>query len=80
MIKFIKKIRRAYSIYLAMSNLSDMQRTSLYRMLYWKTHYQGIPKTEYHTLIGGGWIVIVDDGNYTWSDEANRISGLFDNV
>ncbi len=52
-----------------------------YRMLYWKTHYSEIPKNEYHTLIGGGWLVRVDnDGGYTWSDEANRISGLFNGL
>lgn len=49
-------------------------------MLYWKTHYQEIPKTEYHKLIGGGWLVPHDFGSgYTWSDEANRISNLIEN-
>jgi hypothetical protein len=81
MIKFIKKIQKAYAIYLVISRLSDMQRTSLYRMLYWKTHYSEIPKNEYHTMIGGGWLVRVDnDGGYTWSDEANRISSLFNGL
>jgi hypothetical protein len=81
MIKFIKKIRKAYAIYLVISRLSDLQRTSLYRMLYWKTHYSEIPTNEYHTLIGGGWLVRVDNnGGYTWSDEANRISGLFNGL
>lgn len=81
MIKFIKKIRRAYAIYLVISRLSDMQRTSLYRMLYWKTHYQEIPKIEYHTLIGGGWLVRTNETEgYTWSDEAIRISGLFNGL
>ena len=81
MIKFIKKIRRTYAIYLVISRLSDMQRTSLYRMLYWKTHYQEIPKTEFHTLIGGGWLVRTNETEgYTWSDEAIRITGLFNGL
>lgn len=80
MIKFFKKIRRAYFIYLVISRLSDMQRTSLYRMLYWKTHYQGIPKTEYHTLIDDNWLVKINGSGYTWSDEAIRISGLFNDL
>lgn len=81
MIKFIKKIQRAYAIYLVISRLSDMQRTSLYRMLYWKTHYSEIPKNEYYTLIGGGWIVRTNETEgHTWSDEANRISSLFNGL
>ena len=81
MINFIKKIRKAYAIYLVISRLSNLQRTSLYRMLYWKSHYSEIPKNEYHTLIGGGWLVRVDnDGGYTWSDEAVRIANLFNGL
>lgn len=81
MIQFFKKIRRAYTIYCVISRLSNTQRTSLYRMLYWQTHYAGIPKNEYHTMIGGGWLVRTNETEgYTWSDEAIRISGLFNGL
>jgi hypothetical protein len=50
-------------------------------MLYWQTHYAGIPKNEYHTMIGGGWLVRTNETEgYTWSDEAIRISGLFNGL
>jgi hypothetical protein len=62
-------------------DLSNTQKTSLFRMLYWKTHYSPIPKTEYHVLIGGGWLVVsprdASGTGYTWSEEANRITNLF---
>jgi len=81
MIQFYKKIRRAYTIYCVISRLSNRQRTSLYRMLYWQTHYAEIPKNEYHRMIGGGWLVRADnDGGYTWSSEAVRIANLFNGL
>ena len=40
-----------------------------------------LPKNEYHTMIGGGWLVRTDnDGGYTWSDEAVRIANLFNGL
>lgn len=81
MITFIKKIRRAYAIYCAISRLSDGRRVSLYRMLYWKAHYFDIPKNEYDKLFGDGWLVSKDnDGGYPWSEEAVRISDLFNSL
>ncbi len=78
MIQFIKKLRKVFTIHIVISRLSDTQKTSLFRMVYWKTHYAAIPKNEYHTLIGGKWLVETDeDGVYTWSDEANRITNIF---
>lgn len=50
-------------------------------MLYWQTHYAEIPKNEYHTMIGGGWLVRTDnEGGYTWSSEAVRIASLFNGL
>lgn len=81
MIQFFKKIKMAYTIYGVISRLSDTQRTSLYRMLYWQTHYAGIPRNEYHTMIGGGWLVRTgSDSGYTWSNEAVRIASLFNSL
>lgn len=78
MIRFFKKLRKAYAIYSVISRLSDRQRTSHLRMLYWKTHYGEIPQPEYKALIGAGWLVPTDEnGGYTWSDKANKISALF---
>jgi len=78
MLKFIKNIQRAYQIYRIISPLSDIQKTSLYRMLYWQTHYSEIPKDEYHRLITEGWLIKTPGGTgYTWSDEAIKISNLF---
>ncbi len=80
LLKLIRKIRKGLEIYRVFSKLSDTQRTSVLRMLYWKTHYQEIPSDEYHKLIGGGWLVPHDFGSgYTWSDDANRISNLIEN-
>lgn len=77
----IKEIKKALAIYNELKNLSSTQKTSLFRMLYWKTHYAPIPKTEYHVLIGSRWLVVstrdASGTGYTWSEEANRISALF---
>jgi len=78
MLNIIKNIQRAYQIYRIISPLFDIQKTSLYRMLYWQTHYSEIPKDEYLCLIAEGWLIKTDGGiGYTWSDEAIKISNLF---
>jgi len=87
--KFIKNLKKAYAIVKILSQLNDLRKTSLFRMLYWKTHYQSIPSKEYHTLIGNGWLISIDKEEAHvlvnsplkqetyWSDEAHRISNLF---
>lgn len=85
----IKKIYRAYKIYKTISGISKTQRTSLYRMLYYKTHYAidianhgktRIPTTEFRTLIGNGWLIMKENGYYVWSDESKRIVKLFEEI
>jgi hypothetical protein len=59
-----------------LKNLSDIQRLSLYRMLYWKNHKEPIPRYEVDELIADGFFVKSGDG-LMWSDKAQEIDNLF---
>jgi len=61
------------------SCLSNKKKTDLFRMVYWKSHYDGIPLKEYEKLKEDGWL-IKTNGGYTWSDESERISGLINSL
>lgn len=79
MIKTIKLIR----FYLMLVKLDSRKKTSLYRMIYWKTHWDGIPPNEKKELLNDGWLISYYDfeGNlsYKWSGEAYKIIYLLEN-
>lgn len=79
MIKFFKRLYRAYKIYILLNNLDTSQKTSVYQMLYWKSSKEPIPPIEFNTLIDNGWMQLITpcSSSYTWSNEAHRISRLF---
>lgn len=81
MIRFVSKLKTMYSIYLVFKNLPFRQRTSILRMLYWITHSEEIPKSEFNKLLDDKWFIKCSiSGGYRWSEEGNSISILFEEL
>lgn len=61
------------------NSLPNRDKTDLFRMLYWKSHYEGIPLREFEKLKETGYLIKTYEG-YTWSDESEKISSLIDKL
>ncbi len=67
------KALRGIRLYDILANEKD--KTSLFRMLYFKSTNNRIPKQEMEQLIKDEWLV-ADNNYYTWSSKAIQIHSL----
>lgn len=78
--KFFNKIGDAIKTFKYYYLLNDNERLSLYRMLYWKNHHDGIPSKEFDLLKDDGWMIETDDNRFTWSNKAIDVNTMFTTI
>lgn len=78
----IRKIINVFKFIKLVVSLGNKERTSVYRMIYWKTHWDGIPHNEKVELLKDEWLYVHYDWkgerSYRWTEKSNEIIKLLD--
>lgn len=76
----LREIINSIKLFNILRKLDNKGRTSVYRMIYWCTHYNGIPRSENKLLVDDGWLIGYYDFDgvlsYKWTEKAYKITKL----
>lgn len=78
----VARLIMIYKFFKMLKDLDNRKKTSIYRMIYWKTHWDGIPPKEKDEMLKDGWMRIHHDWegelSYRWSPDAEEITKLLE--